>query len=176
MSAQTQRRRLVLLRHAKSAWPHGVPDHDRPLAGKGRRNAQAVGQWFRREGPRLDLVLCSDALRALQTWEIVAETLPGAPEASVRSEIYGASAAELLDLLAQIPADVRTVLVVGHEPTMSQTVLRLADAGSDPAALIQIRDKYPTNGIAVLEHEGPWPQWGDSGASVVSFVVPRSGE
>ena len=38
-------RRLVLLRHAKSAWPSGVPDHDRPLAGKGRRNAQATGGW-----------------------------------------------------------------------------------------------------------------------------------
>ena len=57
MIAADVQRRLVLLRHAKSAYPHGVPDHDRPLAGKGRRNAAAAGDWFVTEGPRPDLVL-----------------------------------------------------------------------------------------------------------------------
>jgi len=72
MTVGAPHHRLVLVRHAKSAYPYGVPDHDRPLAGKGRRNAQAVGAWFVGEGPRPDLVICSDAQRARHTWEIVA--------------------------------------------------------------------------------------------------------
>ena len=91
-------RRLVLLRHAKSAWPSGVPDHDRPLAGKGRRNAQATGGWFATEGPRPDLVLCSDALRARQTWEIAAAVLDPAPACRLEPTLYGAAPDELIEL------------------------------------------------------------------------------
>ena len=83
-------RRVVLLRHAKSAWPAGVPDHDRPLAGKGRRNARAAGDWLRREGPPIDLVLCSDALRARHTWEIAGAVLAQLPALRVLPALYGA--------------------------------------------------------------------------------------
>src|SRR3981189_2616083 len=105
-------RRLVLLRHAKSAWPD-VPDHERPLAKRGRRDAPAVGRWLGGAGhgpdagscsaappgrparaPGVgrwlgesgyvpDAVICSTAQRARQTWELVATGLAAvAPERS----------------------------------------------------------------------------------------------
>lgn len=174
MAVGGQQRRLVLLRHAKSAWPHGVPDHDRPLAGKGRRNCQAVGAWFAGEGPAPDLVLCSDAVRARHTWEIVASTLPSPPPVRLVPELYGADVEGLLEVARATPPQVSTVVVVGHEPTMSQTATVLAGPGSDVGALARIARKYPTSGIAVLRLAVPWVRLAPGTAVLEQFEVPRA--
>ena len=62
-----QHRSLVLLRHAKSAYPPGVPDHDRPLAERGVQEAALAGDWLRANLPAVDAVLCSTAARARET-------------------------------------------------------------------------------------------------------------
>lgn len=167
-------RTLVLLRHAKSAWPHGVPDHERPLAGKGRRNAQAVGRWFLAEGPAPDLVVCSDAVRARHTWEIVASSFREPPPLRVEPAVYEADVTDLVDVVRALPDDVLTVVVVGHEPTMSGTSLRLAGPASDPTALARIQEKYPTNGVAVLRFEGSWADVGPGTGRLDAFAVPRA--
>src|SRR3954451_17441045 len=174
MATPTVFRRLVLLRHAKSAWPHGVPDHDRPLAGKGRRNAFATGQWFADEGPRVDLVLCSDAQRSLHTWEIVRGFLDPAPVTRVEPRLYGADVAELLAVVARTPYDVRTVMVIGDEPTMSSATLTLAGNGSDAAALERVAQKFPTNGVAVLRTVSTWTKLSAGACTLESFAVPRA--
>ena len=167
-------RRLVLLRHAKSAWPAGVPDHDRPLAGRGRRNAQAAGHWFVREGPTVDLVLCSDALRARHTWEIAGATLAHRPRLRLEPDLYGATPQELIELVQHCPDSARTVLVVGHEPTMSSSTLLLAGLGSDGAALDRIRLKFPTSAIAVLRSDLSWRDLTPGTAVLETFTVPRA--
>jgi phosphohistidine phosphatase len=170
-------RRLVLIRHAKSAYPHGVPDHGRPLAGKGRRNAQAAGRWFVQEGPRIGLVLCSDATRAQHTWEIVrSELVRAGVDAPVRlaPELYGASPSDVVALLRELPAEVATAAVVGHEPTMSGTALLLAGSTSDPDAFRQVKVKFPTSAIAVLRFGVAWPGIAPGSGSLESFVRPRA--
>lgn len=170
-------RRLVLLRHAKSAWPHGVPDHERPLAGKGRRNAHATGAWFAGEGPRPDLVLCSDAVRARHTWELVGAALPGRqPRVRIEPELYGGDPLDLLALVQRRAGEARVVVVVGHEPTMSATALLLAGPGSDPVALARIRHKYPTNAVTVLRFDGRWSELAAGRAVLETFAVPRHAE
>ena len=174
-SASAAERYLVLLRHAKSAWPHGVPDHERPLAGKGRRNAQAAGEWFVAEGPRPQLVLCSDATRARHTWEIVGAALPGDPPTlRVEPSLYGADPLDVLDLLHAVSDPVQVVVVVGHQPTLGATALLLAGSGSDPGSLDRIRIKYPTNGVAVLRFRSRWAGLGPGGAVLETFAVPRT--
>jgi phosphohistidine phosphatase len=174
MTLPVQQWSLVLLRHAKSAWPHGVPDHDRPLAGKGRRNALAAGEWFVAEGPRPELVLCSDAVRARHTWEIVSSVLEPAPPVRFEPALYGADPDDVLRLLHAVPADVRTVVVVGHEPTMSQLSSLLAGPGSDLVALGRIMVKYPTNGVAVLHLDVPWSRVLPGTGVLERFAVPRA--
>lgn len=166
-------RRLVLLRHAKSARPHGVPDHDRPLAGRGRRDAQAAGDWFVSEGPRPDLVLSSSAVRARQTWEIVCRAFPRMPRVAVEPRLYGARPIDVLRLARGADADVHVLLLVGHEPTLSETVMGMSGKGSDRSAMRAVRHKYPTTGIAVLRFRGPWAGLQPGGAVLESFVVPR---
>jgi len=166
-------RRLVLLRHAKSAWPSGVPDHDRPLAGRGRRDALAAGKWFASEGPLPDLVMCSDALRARHTWEIAGAALASPPRVGLDPRLYGADAQALLALARASGGDVRTLLVIGHEPTMSSTSMLLAGPGSDATALERLRMKFPTGGIAVLRFEGAWRDLAAGHAVLEAFAVPR---
>jgi phosphohistidine phosphatase len=169
--------RLVLFRHAKSAYPSGVPDHERPLAGKGRRNAQAAGRWFVSEGPRLGLALCSDAVRARHTWEVVHSVLVKAKlDVPVRIEplLYGADPEELVDLVRSLLPDLSNVVVIGHEPTMSATALILAGNGSDPNALAQVERKFPTGAIAVLRLAGSWSDLGPGSARLETFARPRA--
>jgi phosphohistidine phosphatase len=168
--ADRPQRRLILLRHAKSAWPD-VADHDRPLAGRGRRAAPAAGRWLRESGYVPDLVLSSTALRARETWQLAEEELGAHPRTKFERRVYGASAAELLDLARQTPSSVRTLMIVGHEPTMSDLTLELAGDDRGPA-LDRVRAKFPTAAIAILAFAGSWPGLGPGKAKLDSFVVP----
>ena len=73
--ASNPTRRLILLRHAKSAWPEDVPDHERPLAPRGRRAALAAGGWLRKADDAPDRVPCSTARRARETWQLAEQKL-----------------------------------------------------------------------------------------------------
>ena len=168
--AGSPKRRLILLRHAKSAWPD-VADHERPLAGRGRRTAPAAGRWLRESGHVPDLVLCSTARRARETWQLAEEELGAHPRTTFEQRVYGASPAELLDLARQTPSGVRTLLIVGHEPTMSDLTLDLAGDDRGPA-LDQVRVKFPTAAIAILAFTGSWPELGPGKAKLDNFVAP----
>jgi phosphohistidine phosphatase len=167
-------RRLVLLRHAKAAYPHGVPDHERPLRGRGRRNARAVGRWFLAEGPRPDLVLCSDAVRAVHTWELVAASLTPPPPVRREPGLYEARPDDVVELVRSVPPELRTVVAVGHEPVMSVLTLALATPEVNREALRQVGEKYPTNGIAVLRLRSGWADLARGTAVLETFAVPRA--
>jgi phosphohistidine phosphatase len=172
--ASSTTRRLILLRHAKSAWPD-VADHERPLAGRGRRAAPAAGRWLRESGFVPDLVLCSTALRARETWQLAAEELGSHPRTTFEQRVYGANAAELLDLARQTSSGVRALMIVGHEPSMSDLTLELASAqpGDDGGeALEEVRAKFPTAAIAVLAFTGSWPELAPGKARLGAFVAP----
>jgi phosphohistidine phosphatase len=151
-------RTLILLRHAKAETPDDRPDFDRRLTTKGRADADAAGSWLADEGLRPDLVICSPAARARQTWHGVAMALaragPEHPAPEVRYEpgLYEGGRTEVIDLLRAVPADTSMVLVVGHNPTMSDVSLLLRpDADPDDAGL-------KTAGMAVHRADGPWSQ------------------
>ena len=114
-----QHRSLVLLRHAKSAYPTGVPDHERPLAERGIREAALAGDWLRANLPAIDAVLCSTATRARETLE------RSGIDAPVRyvERLYGATAGTVIEEINEVADDVGTLLVVGHEPTMSEVAI-----------------------------------------------------
>jgi phosphohistidine phosphatase len=177
-------RRLVLLRHAKSAWPDDVPDHDRPLGQRGRRDAPVAGRWLGLAALGPDHVLCSTARRARETWQLAeAELDPQPPAASFEPRVYAASAHSLLDLARHLPDSARIVLIVGHGPGLPELALELAagtgphDGGPDDqmaaTPLARLRAKFPTAAIAVLEFGGPWSGLAPGRARLTSFVTPR---
>jgi phosphohistidine phosphatase len=168
----TPTRQLVLLRHAKSAWPD-VPDHERPLAGRGRRDAPAAGRWLRAAGSGPDEVICSTARRARETWLLAAAELSAAPPVHYDDRVYGATSAALLDLARQARDDVRSLLLVGHDPGLQDLALELAGPGSDGDGLARLRAKLPTAAVAVLSFEGSWPELAPATTRLTAFVVPR---
>ncbi|HZU47912.1 MAG TPA: histidine phosphatase family protein [Mycobacterium sp.] len=164
------RHTLVLLRHAKSAYPEGVADHDRPLAARGIREAPLAGDWLRTNVSDIDLVLCSTATRARQTLE---RTGVQAPVRYVE-RLYGATPGMVIDEINGVDEDVTTLLVVGHEPTMSEVATGLAGAeGTDNAARERLSAKFPTSALAVLDVAGRWKDLTLGGAALVDFHVPR---
>ena len=172
MDQEHPTRRLILLRHAKSAWPDGVDDPDRPLADRGIADATAAGVLLAGFGAP-DVVLCSPALRTRQTWALVSQALTDPPPARFEPVIYGADVEELLELIRSVPADAGTVLLIGHEPTMSGTATALAGPGSSAEDLIRLRTKYPTCAAAVFGVPPSWATVDAKSAVLEQFLVPR---
>lgn len=177
-----QPRRLVLVRHAEAAGP-GVPDHDRPLARRGRRDAPAVGRWLRDAHCVPDQVLCSTARRARETWQLAAVALGAAVPVIFDHDIYGASPAGLIGIIRGAPSAAGTVVVVGHDPAVRVLALVLAGPVTDavggsaggalaPDVLDRMRARFPAAAIAVLEVSGPWSQLGPGRARLTGFVTP----
>ncbi|BDB43906.1 MULTISPECIES: SixA phosphatase family protein [Mycobacterium] len=166
-----ERHTLVLMRHAKSDYPSGVADHDRPLAARGRREAALGGEWLSANVPAIDAVLCSTAARARET---LARTGIDAPVSYV-GRLYGATPGALIAEVNKVDDGIGTVLVVGHEPTISSVALILADGRTNIAAAERISQKYPTSGIAVLRVPDRWAELEPGSAELVEFHVPRQG-
>lgn len=169
-------RQLILVRHAKSAWPEDVPDRDRPLAKRGRRQAPLAGAWLRSAGYRPDLVLCSPARRTRETWQLVAAELGKGGKVEYEDRVYGAGAAALLELVREVSPGVKTLLLVGHYPGLPDLAVELAGdtagaAGAD--ALERLSTKFPTAAVAVMQVTGAWRDLADGGARLVDFVIPR---
>ena len=161
---------LLLMRHAKSRYPPGVGDHDRPLAPRGIREAGIGGDWLRANQPSIDAVLCSTATRTRQT---LARTGIDAP-VQFRESIYDTTTGTMIDEINKVADSVDTLLVVGHEPTMSSLALGLAGAeGTDDDAVQRISEKFPTSAIAVLRVTGDWKDLQLGAAALTDFHVPR---
>ncbi|KZS82122.1 SixA phosphatase family protein [Mycobacterium persicum] len=165
-----QHRNLVLMRHAKSAYPDGVADYDRPLAPRGIREARLAGEWLRANVPPVDSVLCSTATR---TRETLVRTGIDAP-VRYAQRLYGATPGAVIEEINRVADEITTLLVIGHEPTTSALALILATADSTKSTVAQrISEKFPTSAIAVLRIEGRWEDLRPGDASLVAFHVPR---
>lgn len=163
-------RTLLLMRHAKSDYPTGVADHQRPLAPRGEREAGLAGDWLRAHTPAVDAVLCSTATRTRETLQ---RTKIGAP-VSFLDRLYDATPGAVIDEINGVDPEVETLLVIGHEPAMSSVALGLATPdGSNKTAADHISTKFPTSAIAVLRTAQPWDNLALSSAALVTFHVPR---
>ena len=174
--------RLVVLRHAKSAYPPGVVDHDRPLNPRGVVDAKAAGAWIREHVGVPDHVVVSSARRARGTWTLAAGALgyigaagydadsPG--PLTVDPRIYDAAASTLVTVVSEIPARAGTAILVGHMPGV-ETLVDLLARDRDPEAARLLAVKYPTAGVAVLDVEVPWAEIGPGTAYLSAFAVPR---
>ena len=162
-------KRLILTRHAKSAWDDPLtPDHDRPLNDRGRAAAADLGQWLASRGYIPDEVLCSDAVRTRTTWAGIAPALPGTPALALKPALYHAGAEVMLAVLRHAKGDV--VMMIGHNPGIAEFASRItARAPANPEFA-----RYPTGATLVVDLD--IDAWGDAGFGlgvVDDFIVPR---
>lgn len=165
---------LLILRHAKSAWPIGVPDAYRPLSKRGVENATRLGSWLRHHEIDPDLTLVSPARRTRQTIELVAEAADfHSSPPRYDDRLYGASWWDVLDVVRQAPTAVRQLMIVGHNPSLEDLAAQLAGPASDSDALAALRMKFPTCALAVLRSSEDWSQWGSGQAELSRLRTPR---
>jgi phosphohistidine phosphatase len=162
--------RLVVVRHAKSAWPHGVPDQARPLGPRGASDAPRMGRRIGSLVERIDLAVISPATRAQQTWALLG--LEEVGEVRTDPRVYRDFGAHLPEVVSQLPGEASTVLLLGHEPGLSRLVLTLADRAR-PELRDQVATKFPTCAVAVLGSQQPWSEVGPGGASLMHLTTPR---
>ncbi|RYV50540.1 SixA phosphatase family protein [Pengzhenrongella frigida] len=172
-SATDHPRRLVLLRHAKAEPGGREADALRSLALAGRRQCLRVGGALIERDLVPDLVLCSAAVRTRQTWDLVRGALGGAePVVEISDLLYEAGVAEMVGQVRGIGDGVRTVLVVGHEPTVSAVAATLAGAHSDKSAVAHVRAGMSTGTFCVLDVAGPWSELERGAARLRAVVAP----
>jgi len=162
---------LYLLRHAKSSWEDPtLPDHDRPLAPRGRRAATLIAEHLRRQRSTPRLVLCSSSERTCETLKRISAGLRGGVEVRIEERLYTASVRDLLQRLHEVDARVASVMLIGHYPALQELALSLARTGVD---LRRLRDKFPTAGLATLAFRGAWDELAPGAAELIAFVTPR---
>lgn len=166
--------RLMLLRHAKSDRPVGVEDHERPLAKRGRKNSPRMGRYMAEEGLIPDLAVVSTARRTQETWELArpAFTIDIAQQDERR--IYEAPSSAILDVIKEIDPEIRSLLLVGHNPGFQDLALMLiGTAGASDLA--RLEEKFPTSGLVVITFDaGGWAGVGPAHGHLERFETPKT--
>ena len=159
-------RRLVLMRHAKSSWDsNSLSDHERPLSGRGQRDAPRVAEALVKLGAWPDAVVTSDALRTRQTWAAMAALGPSSPELQVTPELYLAGLRELQLEASSWPDRWQTVLTLGHNP-----------GWEDVAALLSGQWQEMTTANAVVLERDDVETWAEAmvpGWTLRAWLRPR---
>ena len=133
---------------------------------------KVLHEHLRSKGIEPALVLCSSARRTRETLEGVK---PGGDH-QIERELYDADAGDLIERLRRVPADVRSVMLIGHNPAMQLLVLRLANGSrgsADDPRLADVRRKFPTGGLATLEFDCSWSELGPGRARLTDLVRPK---
>ena len=164
-------RTLVLLRHAKAVREIDGPDIDRPLAGRGRRDATAAGRWLAEQGLSADLVLCSTAVRTRETWDYAASGGAKGADVWYDRRIYEAEPRTLLEVIREVPEQAGTVLLIAHAPGVQWLAHDLIAEGA--AGREGLVEHFPTSGLAVLRHTSRWSALAAGDAELADFVIPR---
>ncbi len=156
---------LLLLRHAKSDWDNtGLPDFDRPLAPRGRRDAPTMGKALNKRKPLPDLIIASPAVRSRETIEAVIEAAKLDIQPQFDESIYGASSDELLALVRRLPKTSSCVLLVGHNPGFEELVGILTGA----------YESMPTAALACIAFQvDHWEDVQDKAGKLAWLLTPK---
>lgn len=167
-------RQLLLLRHAKAVPEElGMDDFDRPLAERGRNNADAMGRYIATRGLVPDLVLYSPARRTVETWEIAARHLPRVEARPVKDLHNFGTGSALLDVIKAEGGAARRLMLVTHNPATERLALRLSGEGQK-ALLRRMAEGFPTCGLAVIDFaHGGWDETAAGTGTLHSFTRPR---
>ncbi|MBT8455830.1 MAG: histidine phosphatase family protein [Rhodobacteraceae bacterium] len=160
---------LILTRHAKSSWHDAtLDDFDRPLNGRGKKSAAAIGVWLAERDLVPGEVYVSGARRTVDTWSGIAAAFPSAPPMRSDPALYHASAPTILRVLRTATAPI--AMVIAHNPGIGEFAERIVSEPPDDARFLA----YPTGATSVIQfpatdwHDVDWAQ-----GQIVEFLAPR---
>lgn len=158
---------LTILRHAKSSWSDStLPDHDRPLNARGERDAPMMAGRLRQAGIRPSLILCSSAARARATAQEIAREISYPLEFLQREKaLYHAGVKALIDVLAEQDVGFNSILIVGHNPGLTDLANYLVP---------DLTDNLPTCGFVSVEVDrDDWDFRNIDGVELTAYDYPK---
>ena len=165
---------LSLFRHTKSNWPDtDLGDFDRALAPRGEQAAPAMGAYMRSIDLSPELVLCSPALRAVQTARLTLSELPETPKIEFDERLYHAGSDDLLAILREVSDSFESIMIIGHNPGLHVFALDLVDKSR--ADLVgAMSGKFPTGALAVFSVDVQnWGEIETRQATLKEFMTPK---
>jgi phosphohistidine phosphatase len=168
--------RLMLLRHAKSDWPSGVQDAERPLSDRGEAAARLMGDYLAHHALVPGRAVCSPARRTRDTWTALSARWAEAAKAVdivFDARLYGATRQGIVSIIRGQDDAVRTLLVIGHNPGLQEAAEWLIAAG-DVEQRERLREKFPTAALAVIDFAlDGWNRIHERAGRLDRFVTPR---
>lgn len=163
-------RRLHLLRHAKSSWDDdAVPDHERPLAPRGRRAVPLLAGWIAANDVHPEVIHCSTALRARESLDGLLAAL-GDPPTLFDPQLYHASAQALLEHIRSLP-EIAETMIVGHNPGLQRVAVLLSSPSPER---YRVAEKLPTGALVTIELDvDRWDDVDVGCGRITALVLPR---
>ena len=157
-------RTLYLLRHAKSSWKDAsLSDFERPLKRRGREAAQLVGERLAKEKLKNPVLICSPAMRARETAELVLKSSKLRVEERWDERIYEASLRDLLQVVSEIPDDKKVAILIGHNPGFEELLAFLTGESR----------RMPTAALAKIMFDVSWKDIEARSGKLDWFVTPK---
>ena len=163
-------KRLFLLRHAKAERDaDSGEDFDRPLAARGRRDAELLGRQLSAKNWRPDLIVASTSVRTLETAALLTAAWPASVSIAKDKDLYLASAARIMSYVRAAPDGAGSLMIVAHNPGLEEFALKLAGD-----ALRRMQKKFPTCALAVFDLSiDHWARASPDFARLIAYFTPK---
>ena len=164
---------LYVMRHSKSSWSDpSLDDFDRPLSKRGKNNAKLICEFFIKKNLKFDLVYCSSSKRTIQTLNILSEKI-SFKKIIKKKALYHASEDEIIHILKQTGDNYKTLLLINHEPSMSELINRIClKENSDQFE--NLKRKFPTAAVAEVNFNfNDWEKLSKVKGKLISFIKPK---
>lgn len=164
---------LIILRHgqAKNA---GISEHDhnRALTAHGREEAMGAGEVLADANLIPDHVFCSTATRTRETFAELQKSFPEPLEVTYSQKIYNASENDLINQITSVPENIKTLMLIGHNPGLYQLALALSKGG-DKQMHNELHMQFPTCSLVVINFEGEWRNIIHTHSKLALFTTPQ---
>jgi phosphohistidine phosphatase len=167
-------KKLYILRHAKSDYPNGVGDFDRPLNKRGFDACLLIGKYLNDNFIKPEVILSSSSKRTEQTINTIISASHLAVKPQFIDKLYLATAGEILKEIAKVDDKINSIMIVAHNPGVAVLAKLLAGSGKkESLELLQI--KYSTAGLAILNFNMlSWSILDPSSGYLQEFIIPNN--
>ena len=164
---------IFLLRHAKSSWDNTkLEDFDRPLATRGIKSCKKIGKFFKKKKLVPDIVYCSTAVRAKQTWDLINRIVEKKKNIIYEDQLYMANSSIFMNFVKKTNDNFKTLMIVSHNPGIESFCLELSKENNE--YINDIKTKYPTGSLAILKvNLKKWSEIRYESGIIYEFIKPR---
>ena len=165
---------IFLLRHAKSSWQnHNLDDFDRPLSDRGIKACKKIGKYLKKKNISPDIVYCSTAVRAKQTWELVNRIVEKKENVLFKKNLYMSDLSNFIEIIKKTKKKFKSLMIVSHNPGIEYLALELSKDKNNEVYK-KIYNKYPTGALVIIKYNiDKWNKVDLKKGSLYKFIKPK---